>query len=83
MDEARFLHELEQVRLRGYATDREELSHGMNCIAAPLFGPGGEVLAGISITTSTSTHQFEQLLDYVPSLLDYARRISIRLGYKN
>lgn len=82
-DEAQFVRELEQVRLQGYAVDREEGNNGMNCIAAPLFGPAGEVVAGISITTSTSTHQFDQMLDYVPPLLDYARRISARLGWTN
>jgi IclR family acetate operon transcriptional repressor len=45
------LAELARTRERGYALDVEESREGVYCIAAPVFGAGGEALFAISITT--------------------------------
>ncbi|MTD12880.1 helix-turn-helix domain-containing protein [Nakamurella sp. YIM 132087] len=42
--------ELAAVPDRGWACDREEGDIGVSCIAAPLFGPAGEVVAALSVT---------------------------------
>jgi DNA-binding IclR family transcriptional regulator len=39
---------LSQVREQGYAMDREEITRGIVCVAAPVFGAGGVVLGAIS-----------------------------------
>lgn len=78
-DEAEFLKEIEKVRLQGYAVDAEELSNGINCIAAPLFGAGGDIVAGISISGPTSSYPSEKILGYVPVLIDYSHRISAHM----
>jgi IclR family acetate operon transcriptional repressor len=44
------LAELAQIRRRGWAIDNEERTEGMRCIAAPIFNPYGEPVAGISIS---------------------------------
>lgn len=44
------LAELVQIRRRGWAIDNEERTEGMRCIAAPIFNPFGEPVAGISIS---------------------------------
>jgi IclR family acetate operon transcriptional repressor len=44
------LAELAQIRRRGWAIDNEERTEGMRCIAAPIFNPFGEPVAGISIS---------------------------------
>ncbi|MDU4961960.1 MAG: IclR family transcriptional regulator [Sporomusaceae bacterium] len=75
-----FLAEIEKVRLQGYAVDFEEWNNGINCIAAPVFDSTGEVAAGISISGPTSTYPQEKILEYVPALIEYAHRISARLG---
>lgn len=46
--------QLTRVLETGVAFEREESAPGINCVAAPVFGPGEEVLAAISITGPTS-----------------------------
>ena len=46
--------QLTRVLETGVAFEREESAPGINCVAAPVFGPGDEVLAAISITGPTS-----------------------------
>jgi DNA-binding IclR family transcriptional regulator len=42
--------ELQAVREAGYAVDREEITRGIMCVAAPLVNHEGEVIAAISLT---------------------------------
>ncbi|MEU6540726.1 IclR family transcriptional regulator [Streptomyces sp. NPDC047000] len=44
------LRELTAVPERGWATEREEGNVGISCVAAPIFGPLGEVAAALSVT---------------------------------
>ena len=45
--------ELKEIRRRGYAMDDEEITRGLVCIAAPVFGPDGQVAGAISCTFPT------------------------------
>ncbi len=45
--------ELEDVRRRGYAIDREEITRGLLCVAAPVVGVQGNVDAAVSCTVSS------------------------------
>jgi len=45
--------ELEKVGRDGVAVDREEITRGLVCIAAPVYGINGQVAAAISCTTSS------------------------------
>ncbi len=49
-DGRRLRKELKQVALDGYAIDREEITRGLICIAAPIFGIGGEIAGAMSCT---------------------------------
>ena len=42
--------ELTAVPERGWAVDREEGNIGVSCVAAPIFGPLGDVAAALSVT---------------------------------
>ncbi len=42
--------DLTATRKRGYAFDDEERAEGMRCIAAPVFNPHGEPVAGLSVS---------------------------------
>ena len=49
-DPAAMREELAVIRARGWAVDDEERTDGMRCIAAPIFNPFGEAVAGISVS---------------------------------
>lgn len=53
-DPAKLKTDLDFSRQRGYAIDADEKTDGMRCIAAPVFGPGGEPVAGISVSGPSS-----------------------------
>jgi DNA-binding IclR family transcriptional regulator len=42
--------ELAAIPNRGWAVEREEGNIGVSCVAAPIFGPLGEVVAALSVT---------------------------------
>ena len=46
--------ELAAIPDRGLALDREEGNIGVSCVAAPIFGPLGDVVAAVSVTGPTS-----------------------------
>lgn len=45
------LKELEQVREEGYALDAREGEDHMECVGAPIFGPDGNVMGAISVSS--------------------------------
>lgn len=47
---ARFLQHLETVRGERVALDQEENVEGVTCVAAPIFGPSGKVMAAFSVS---------------------------------
>ena len=51
MSAGALLEELEKVRQKGYALDAREVEDHMECVGAPVFGPDGNVLGAISISS--------------------------------
>ena len=49
-DPVAILRELTAIPPRGWAIEREEGNIGVSCVAAPIFGPLGEVAAALSVT---------------------------------
>jgi len=52
-DGKRLRDELEAVSRQGYAVDNEEITRGLVCLAAPIYGIDGNVEAAISCTVSS------------------------------
>lgn len=77
----KLLEELSAVRERGYALDNEEKELGVRCVAAPVFGPGGEVVAALSLSAPSSRLSLEEAHRLAPRVVEAARRASLRLGY--
>ncbi|MFZ8813042.1 MAG: IclR family transcriptional regulator [Thermus aquaticus] len=75
------LEELKRVRAQGYALDNEEKELGVRCVAAPVFGPGGEVVAALSLSAPASRLSPEEAHRLAPQVAAAARRASLRLGF--
>jgi DNA-binding IclR family transcriptional regulator len=68
------------VRRRGWATDDEESSKMVRCVAAPVHNNSGRVCAAMSIATLTDLDSYEQLLGLTNKVIEAARELSVRLG---
>jgi len=75
--------ELQRVRARGYATSIDELELGLSAIAAPVFGPGGDALAALSISGPTARLTSERLAKLAPLLIEEATQLAGRLGHRD
>ena len=74
--------DLTAVRRRGYAMENEELALGRGCIAAPIRGGSGEVVASLSLSGPKDAIRLaEQESVLAGLLLDVTDRISGKLGY--
>lgn len=55
------LRELAAIPDRGFAVDREEGNVGVSCVAAPVFGPLGDVAAALSVTGPSALVQADRI----------------------
>jgi DNA-binding IclR family transcriptional regulator len=69
--------ELTQVKSQGYAVDDAELQEDLYCLAVPIYGPGGDVVAALSASKAEDNWRDPACLK---SLADCARRIGRGLG---
>jgi len=79
---AALLKQLRGFRRLGYTWERNEGEMGLGCVGAPIFGPGREVVAALSLTGTT--HQVSAArIPVLGSLAKkYADQMSRRLGAK-
>lgn len=61
--------ELETVRERGYAFNREESLRGTHAVGVPICGPDGDVIGGLSITGPSHRLKGERFEKDLPDLL--------------
>jgi DNA-binding IclR family transcriptional regulator len=73
--------ELDRVRRQDWAGTAEELEIGLNAVAAPIRGPGGMVLAAISISGPSYRLTASSFPALAARLGACAAAISARLGY--
>jgi DNA-binding IclR family transcriptional regulator len=72
--------QLEDARRTGIARTREELEVGLDAIAAPVFGPDGEVVAALDVSGPSHRLRERPGLDLLAS--EGAAELSRRLGYR-
>lgn len=71
------------IREQGYAVSDRELERTLRSIAAPVYGPNGEAVAAINVSTFALRVADEELQRmFIPRLLETAHTISNALGYK-
>lgn len=82
IDLEELLAKVEETRRRGWASASEETLPGINAIAAPVYDASGRLAGTIAITGSVKYLPPEPMPEQLEALLDSAREISRRLGYK-
>jgi DNA-binding IclR family transcriptional regulator len=78
---AAFRRELAHTRARGYALDCEESTPGLCCIAAPVFGRDGDMVAAISVSVPTVRFTPQRQDELRTLVQEHARHLSLILGY--
>ena len=76
-----YLAELRRVAERGFAIDNAEHEDFIHCVAAPIRGTGGEVLAAMSLSVPQVLLDLDGLLDLVPDLRRTAEKASAECGW--
>ena len=75
-DPGQLQQELEMIRQQGYAVDHGEQEEGVCCLAVPVYGPKGRVVAAVSISGPSSRLDSRRL----PTLLPHLKRISAAIS---
>jgi IclR family transcriptional regulator, KDG regulon repressor len=70
--------QLRTFRRLGYSWERNEGEIGLGCVAAPIWGPGHEVLAALSL--SGATHQISKISSLGGIVRKYSQQMSRRFG---
>ncbi|HIE37629.1 MAG TPA: IclR family transcriptional regulator, partial [Anaerolineae bacterium] len=73
------LRELQKIREKGYAVDREEHEEGISCIAAPIFDFCNEPIAAISVTDLSRKILLNEE-SYAKEVLRFSEAISKAIG---
>lgn len=71
-DLAQLRMELRHIRRQGYAVDFGEQEEGVRCLAAPVFGPDGEIFAAMSISGPASRLGSARVEELVPHVKEAA-----------
>jgi IclR family acetate operon transcriptional repressor len=72
--------QLHEARARGYAYTVEELEVGLNAVAAPVRGPGGEVIAAVSAAGPAYRVTAARIPKLARAVVEAAAEISRRMG---
>ncbi len=75
--------ELEQIRKQGYAVDREEITRGIMCVAAPVFDIEGDIMAGISLTFPSFINEDRDIVREIEAVKRCSAGITSQRGRKN
>jgi DNA-binding IclR family transcriptional regulator len=79
----RLSQELDSVRSRGFAIDREEKVAGIHCLAVPVFGCGGrdrEAICAVSVTGPGQIFKSSRNIDRISQMvMEYAQLLGSRL----
>lgn len=79
-DPKAFIRELGHIREQGYAVDDEEITRGIICTAAPVFGVNGKLVGAVSITFPAYVKDDRGIEPEIQAIKKYADLISDSLG---
>lgn len=72
---------LSKVRAQGYSASYGEFADSVTSIAAPVFSCTGEIAAALFVTGPSARINEDMVFQYAQALKDYAKRISMQLGF--
>ncbi len=78
----RFLVEIGKVKKYGFAVDNEENAEDVRCLAAPIYGADGRVLAAFGTSSTILDIDDESMPKIVELVKNAAGHISKQMGYK-
>ncbi len=70
------LKELEKVKKSGYAVDWEEITRGILCVGAPVFGITGEIVCAVSMAFPTYIYNDRGIDMEIKAIMNHAKVIS-------
>jgi DNA-binding IclR family transcriptional regulator len=70
------LEELEKVKKSGYAVDWEEITRGILCVGAPVFGITGKIACAVSMAFPTYIYNDRGIDREIKAITSHARAIS-------
>lgn len=73
---AKLRAELEMIRARGHAFDREEHEPGIICVAVPILAQSGRVLGAMSVTSTTARTSLDALEKWAGPVKQTAAQIA-------
>ncbi len=79
-DAGQLRSELRNIRRDGYAVDHGEQEEGVRCLAAPVFGPDGQIFASISLSGPASRLNKSRIQGLVTDLKKVAADLSEALA---
>jgi len=77
-----FKRELETIKERGYAIDKEEITRGIMCTAAPVFGYSNELICAVSVTFPAYLNEDRGIEQEIEAIKACAALISESLGHR-
>ncbi len=72
----KLLAELQAIRARGFAFDREEHEPGIICVAVPILTRAGRAMGALSITSTIARTSLDALAGLTPKIRETADRIA-------
>lgn len=79
-DAGQLRHELASIRKEGYAVDNEEITRGIMCVAAPVFGLSNDMTGAVSITFPSYIMDDRGIEPEIEFIKKYSALISGSLG---
>jgi DNA-binding IclR family transcriptional regulator len=73
--------ELVSIRTQGYALDDQEITRGIMCVGAPVFGFNGELAGAISITFPSYINEDRGIDHEIMAIKKYSSLASKKLGF--
>lgn len=79
-DPEQLREELSSIVLQGYALDREEITRGIMCVAAPIFDFDQNLMGAVSIAFPAYLNQDRTIEPEIEAIKNYSESISKSLG---